>query len=155
MFPKNGETVPELRFEGFADAWEQHKLEALASFSKGVVTQKDLVISGKPIILYGRLYTNYELIISNVDTFVSEVVQSVVSSGNEVIVPASGESSEDIARASVVGKSDIILGGDLNIIKPINFIDPIFSINNIEWFSKKSCLRELKENQLFIFIILT
>ena len=23
MFPKNGETVPELRFEGFADAWEQ------------------------------------------------------------------------------------------------------------------------------------
>lgn len=40
MFPKNGETVPELRFEGFADAWEQHKLEALASFSKGVVTQK-------------------------------------------------------------------------------------------------------------------
>ena len=25
MFPKNGETVPELRFEGFAEAWEQRK----------------------------------------------------------------------------------------------------------------------------------
>ena len=26
MFPKNGEKVPELRFEGFTDAWEQRKL---------------------------------------------------------------------------------------------------------------------------------
>lgn len=26
MFPKNGEKVPELRFEGFADAWEERKL---------------------------------------------------------------------------------------------------------------------------------
>ena len=26
MFPKNGEKVPELRFEGFADDWEQRKL---------------------------------------------------------------------------------------------------------------------------------
>lgn len=29
MFPKNGENVPELRFEGFADAWEQCKLGEL------------------------------------------------------------------------------------------------------------------------------
>ena len=41
-------------------------------------------------------------------------------------MPASGESSEDISRASVVGKSGIILGGDLNIIKPVNYIDSIF-----------------------------
>ncbi|MCF2624557.1 restriction endonuclease subunit S, partial [Ligilactobacillus salivarius] len=26
MFPKNGETVPEVRFPGFTDAWEQRKL---------------------------------------------------------------------------------------------------------------------------------
>lgn len=153
MFPKNGETVPELRFEGFADAWEQHKLEALASFSKGSgYTKKDLVISGKPIILYGRLYTNYELIISNVDTFVSEVVQSVVSSGNEVIVPASGESSEDIARASVVGKSDIILGGDLNIIKPINFIDPIFLALTISNGSQKKELSKRAQGKSVVHL---
>lgn len=34
MFPKNGETVPELRFEGFADAWEQRELgEVISEFS--------------------------------------------------------------------------------------------------------------------------
>ena len=27
MFPKNGSSVPEIRFEGFTDAWEQRKLE--------------------------------------------------------------------------------------------------------------------------------
>ena len=30
MFPKNGEKVPELRFEGFADDWEERKLSDIA-----------------------------------------------------------------------------------------------------------------------------
>ena len=29
MFPKEGQTVPEIRFEGFTDAWEKRKLESL------------------------------------------------------------------------------------------------------------------------------
>ena len=52
--------------------------------------------------------------------------KSVISLGGEVIVPSSGESAEDIARASAVGKPGIILGGDLNVIKPAEQIDPIF-----------------------------
>ena len=74
--------------------------------------------TGKPIILYGRLYTKYETIISEIDTFVDAKEDSIVSEGNEVLVPASGETAEDIARAAVVKSAEIILGGDLNIIKP-------------------------------------
>ena len=119
--------VPELRFKGFTDEWEDCKLGELASFSKGNgYTKNDLVEFGDPIILYGRLYTKYETVIEKVDTFVNKKDKSIISEGSEVIVPASGESSEDISRASVVGKSGIILGGDLNIIKPINYIDSIF-----------------------------
>ncbi|MCJ0583825.1 restriction endonuclease subunit S, partial [Enterococcus cecorum] len=33
MFPKNGAKVPELRFAGFADDWEQRKLGEIASVS--------------------------------------------------------------------------------------------------------------------------
>lgn len=33
MFPKNGETVPEIRFKGFTDAWEQRKLGDIAEFN--------------------------------------------------------------------------------------------------------------------------
>lgn len=35
MFPKNGETVPEVRFPGFTDAWEQRKLGGVAKFYSG------------------------------------------------------------------------------------------------------------------------
>lgn len=35
MFPKNGETVPEVRFPGFTDAWEQRKLGEVADIFDG------------------------------------------------------------------------------------------------------------------------
>ena len=107
--------------------WEQRKLGEMANFSKGRGYSKgDLEVEGSPIILYGRLYTKYETAIENVDTFVSETEGSVISHGGEVIVPASGETSEDIARASSVVNNGIIIGGDLNIIKPIDILDSVF-----------------------------
>ena len=127
MFPKDGERVPEIRFSGFSDAWEQRKASELAEYSKGNGYSKgDLTESGTPIILYGRLYTKYQFAIDEVDTFVIPKSGSVYSQGNEVIVPASGETAEDIARASAVEKSGILLGGDLNILRPFSFINPLF-----------------------------
>ena len=35
MFPKNGETVPEVRFPGFTDAWEQRKLGEVTTRVRG------------------------------------------------------------------------------------------------------------------------
>ena len=82
--------------------------------------------AGTPIILYGRLYTKYQFAISEVDTFAVPRNGAVYSQGNEVIVPASGETAEDIARASAVEKSGVLLGGDLNILRPFDFINPLF-----------------------------
>lgn len=134
MFPQNGTNIPEIRFEGFTDAWEQRKLGEVAEFSKGNGYSKgDLIGVGTPIILYGRLYTKYETIIRDVDTFVSPKSGSVYSKGGEVIVPASGETSEDIARAATVENAGVLLGGDLNIISPNNNINSAFlalSISN-------------------------
>ncbi|ALT80743.1 hypothetical protein AU077_03820 [Streptococcus gallolyticus] len=119
--------TPQIRFDGYTDAWEQRKLDNLATFSKGSGYSKgDLVEEGSPIILYGRLYTKYETLIKDVDTFVLPKGHSVISEGNEVIVPASGETSEDISRAAVVDKSGILLGGDLNIIKPKSKLNSVF-----------------------------
>lgn len=127
--PNKDKNIPKRRFKEFenADAWEQRKLKELADFSKGLgYTKSDLTESGNPIILYGRLYTKYQTVIDNVDTFVDMKDKSVVSIGGEVIVPSSGESSEDIARASVVDNAGVILGGDLNVIKPKDEIDSTF-----------------------------
>ncbi|OOY81231.1 restriction endonuclease subunit S [Solemya velum gill symbiont] len=127
MFPKQGETIPEIRFKGFSGKWEEVTLGVFARFTKGQgYSKSDLSESGTPIILYGRLYTNYQTVISQVDTFTIEKSKSLKSIGNEVIVPASGESSEDIARASAVCEPGVILGGDLNIIYPNDKINPVF-----------------------------
>ncbi|MEX0381280.1 restriction endonuclease subunit S [Leuconostoc sp. MS02] len=127
MFPKNGENIPEIRFLEFTNAWEQRKLKDIADFSKGNgYSKSDLVEDGYPVILYGRLYTKYETVIESVDTFAELKEKSVISKGNEVIVPASGESAEDIARASVVEFAGIILGSDLNIVRTNNELDPTF-----------------------------
>ena len=127
MFPKNGADKPEIRFKGFTHAWEQRELRTAATFSKGSgYSKNDLKENGTPIILYGRLYTKYETVISEVDTFVDVQPNSVYSTGHEVIVPASGETAEDISRASFVAKSGILLGGDLNIIVPDDYINPVF-----------------------------
>ena len=127
MFPAKGQNVPEWRFQSFTGDWEQRKLRAAATFSKGSgYSKNDLKENGTPIILYGRLYTKYETVISEVDTFVDVQPNSVYSTGHEVIVPASGETAEDISRASFVAKSGILLGGDLNIIVPDDYINPVF-----------------------------
>ena len=126
--------IPALRFTEFTEEWEQCKLGDMAKFTKGTGYSKaDLKGTGNPIILYGRLYTDYETVIRNVNTCVDAKPGSVYSQGGEVIVPASGETAEDISIASVVEKPGIILGGDLNIITPSETLDSAFlaiSISN-------------------------
>ena len=111
----------------YTSSWEQRKAIDIADYSKGNGYSKgDLTDAGNPIILYGRLYTKYQFAISEVDTFAVPRNGAVYSQGNEVIVPASGETAEDIARASAVEKSGVLLGGDLNILRPFGFINPLF-----------------------------
>ena len=111
----------------YTSSWEQRKAIDIADYSKGNGYSKgDLTDAGTPIILYGRLYTKYQFAISEVDTFAVPRNGAVYSQGNEVIVPASGETAEDIARASAVEKSGVLLGGDLNILRPFDFINPLF-----------------------------
>ena len=117
MFPQEGETVPKIRFKGFEEEWKKVKLGDIAKFTKGQgYSKSDLKETGQPIILYGRMYTKYQFVIDEVDTFANLKDASILSEGDEIIMPASGETPEDIACASAVLAKDIILGGDLNIM---------------------------------------
>ena len=109
-------------------SWEQRKLGKLCTIFKGHGYSKaDIRDAGTPLILYGRLYTQYESRIEDVDTFAVEQEGSLLSKGNEVIVPASGETAEDIAVASSVRRSGIIFGGDLNVVIPVSKLDPDYT----------------------------
>lgn len=101
--------------------WERKRLDEFVSFKKGKGYSKaDLAESGTPIFLYGRMYTDYRFEVDTVDTFAALKKGSVLSSGSEVVIPASGETAEDIARASAVKPKGIILGGDLNVLTPLD-----------------------------------
>ena len=54
MFPKNGSSVPEIRFKGFTDAWEQRKLGKISEIKTGpfgsTLHADDYVSEGVPII---------------------------------------------------------------------------------------------------------
>ena len=92
----------------------------IAILTKGAGISKDqLSESGEPCILYGELYTKYK----------SEIIEDVISKtniptdklikskANDVLIPCSGETAVDIATARCVLSDNVLLGGDLNIIR--------------------------------------
>ncbi len=54
LFPKNGAKVPELRFAGFADAWEQRKLIEVADYRNGKAHEKDISENGDYIVVNSK-----------------------------------------------------------------------------------------------------
>ena len=92
----------------------------IADLSKGIGISKDqLSADGEPCILYGELYTKYksETIKEVISKTNIDNTKLVKSKANDVIIPCSGETAEEIATARCVLKDDILLGGDLNIIR--------------------------------------
>ena len=87
---------------------------------KGTGISKDqLSDDGEPCILYGELYTKYksETIREVISKTNIDNTKLVRSKANDVIIPCSGETAEDIATARCVLNGNILLGGDLNIIR--------------------------------------
>ena len=75
--------------------------------------------TGEPCILYGELYTKYKSeVISDIFSKTDIDTRKLVKSkANDVIIPCSGETAVDIATARCVPYDNILLGGDLNIIR--------------------------------------
>ena len=64
MFPKNSSNIPEIRFKGFTDAWEQRKLEDITN----KLDNLGVPISLMSIELYGTIqYDGAVLIQGNVN----------------------------------------------------------------------------------------
>ncbi|MDB1220089.1 restriction endonuclease subunit S [Bifidobacterium bifidum] len=153
MFPKDGESVPEIRFAGFTDPWEQRKLGEIASFSKGSGYSKaDIRESGIPLFLYGRMYTQYETRVDSVDTFAAPRPGTLYSKGTEIVVPASGESTEDIARASAITREGIALGGDLNVVYPQRMVTPLFLAYGLSHGSSQKLLAQKAQGKTVVHI---
>ena len=103
MFPKDGEVVPEIRFKGFTDAWEQRKLGDLAEIRRGLTYKPgDVKASGIRVLRSSNINEEYFEIYED-DVFVDEVAINIpyVKKGDIIITSANGSSR-------LVGKHAII-----------------------------------------------
>ncbi len=95
-------------------------MHEIAELSKGIgISKEQLSENGTPCILYGELYTKYKSeiiskIISKTDIEKSKLKHS---KQNDVIIPCSGETAIDIAVARCVPFDNVLLGGDMNVIR--------------------------------------
>ena len=114
----------------------------VCSFRKGYgISKDDLATDGTPCILYGELYTTYKTAIAK--TIKSKTsIQSkslVYSKKDDVIIPCSGETAEDIATSICVPYDGVLLGGDLTIVH--SDLDGAFLSNQINSVRKYDIAR--------------
>jgi len=122
--------VPKLRFPKFKNAgeWEEKKLGEVAEFFKGKgISKEDIDQNGKILcIRYGELYTYYDVLIDSIRSRTNVPnTELFISKINDVIIPSSGETKEDIAKASCILIDWVALGGDINVIRS-NKLNGIF-----------------------------
>lgn len=79
-------------------------------------------------------------------------MHSIFSAGNEVVLPDSGETSTDIARASWISNSGIILAGGLIIIKPNEYIFPGFLAYSLTYGKNHKLLASRAQGKSIVHI---
>ena len=107
MFPKNGSNIPEIRFKGFTDPWEQRKLvDLVISHNAGIYISKEDYGTGTNVIGVGNIYDN--------DIFDGEIYrlgpvndEKFLLEENDLIYGESSLVPEGIARTVCVGKNGV------------------------------------------------
>ena len=123
---------------GVFPEWEEVTLGDIAEFSRGKgLTKKDVSEKGeRKCLLYGQLQVRYGTIIKNVTGMTDvELKNPVLSKSGDVLI--SGTISAGLAKASCIKEDGVIIGGDINILRPKEGIDGEFLARAINANTKK------------------
>ena len=134
--------VPTLRFPNYSGEWQVSSMGKDCTFRKGYgISKENLSSDGTPCVLYGELYTTYKTAIAkNIKSKTSlDSTTLFHSKKNDVIIPCSGETAEDIATSVCIPYDDILLGGDLTVIR--SDLDGAFLSNQINSVRKYDIAR--------------
>ena len=105
MFPKNGSKIPEIRFEGFADDWEQRKVGDYYEFKNGLNKGKEFFGEGTPIVNFTDVFHNRgispEMLSGKVRLELSEIKNYEVKKG-DIFFTRTSETIEEIGYPSVM-----------------------------------------------------
>lgn len=94
MFPKEGKKVPEIRFKGFSDDWEQRKLTEFVEFFSGLTYTPNDVQKNGTLVLRSSNVSNGEVVDADNVYVNPQVVNSEnVKVGDIVVVVRNGSRS--------------------------------------------------------------
>ena len=102
--------------------WNNSTLDELFTSRKGKgLSLNDIADDGiNKCLLYGSLYTKYNEVISKCVEF-TDTIESVFANNNDLLVPASTTTSGiDLATFSCLQINDVMIGGDVTILTPID-----------------------------------
>ena len=122
LFPKNGNSIPEVRFKGFTDDWEQRKLGDVAKYRNGKAHENDISEQGKFIVVNSKFVsTNGE-----VRKFSNKQIEPLFK--NEIaFVLSDVPNGRAIARTFLVDKNDkYTLNQRIAGITPIEDVCPYY-----------------------------
>lgn len=111
--------TPELRFPEFSSEWQMKKLGDVVKFSRGNLLSKgDFKDDGQfKAIHYGQLFTQYNEIINEIKSR-TDTDTGKRSVAGELLMPTSDVTPQGLARASVIHEDGVMIGGDINVLKP-------------------------------------
>lgn len=113
MFPKEGEKIPELRFPGFTDPWEQRKLGEVVEFFSGLTYSPDNVIEGGgTFVLRSSNVKNGEIVDADNVYVKSDIVNSDNVQVGDIIVVVRNGSRALIGKHAQIKKqmNDTVIG---------------------------------------------
>ena len=108
------------RLPGFTGEWVEKTLGNVADFYKGKGLPKSQIsVDGKyECIHYGELFTKYNELIDRVKSRTNFSDNTFVSRANDVLMPTSDVTPNGLATASAIFEDNVILGGDVLVIRP-------------------------------------
>lgn len=117
-----------IRLKGFSDQWKNVLLKDISSFSKGQeLSKSSLNENGKnECILYGELFTKYHEYSGSIISRTDENLGTPTQYG-DILIPSSDVTPLGLGTATAIMKENVLIGGDINIIRPNKMtIDPLF-----------------------------
>ena len=102
MFPRVGKNVPEIRFKGFTETWEQRKLDKVAQYRNGKAHEDSISDKGKYIVV------NSKFVSTNGEVIKFSTVQNEPLYENEIaFVLSDVPNGRAIARTFLVNKNGV------------------------------------------------
>ncbi|PQA96671.1 hypothetical protein B0A69_00840 [Chryseobacterium shigense] len=124
---KNKKLIPQLRFPEFSENYVITTVSDVCDvYRGGIFSKADMNENGtEPCIHYGELFTKYNEVISVVYSK-TDKSGTFRSKAGDVLMPSSDVTPDGLAKASAIMLDNVILGGDMNILRPKTNVDSVF-----------------------------